>query len=242
MIKPIHQSADSWGMALESRVMLFSPPLQPVEVLADAPVVIGRQAQCDITLPHTDVSRQHAEVCFEGGNYLLRDLGSTNGTFLNGKETRGPTTLSPGDRIEMGSRVVTFCQLAPESMAAPDPALEADCTVIAQRFPTTSDAFVGDLGEIPPYAVLQVLEMGDKTGILEIEGESLTCRIWFQRGVPVHAESGKQSGFDAAMSAVTLESGRFCFDATDFEIEATLACTVSELLLEGFRQLDESNA
>lgn len=230
-------------MSANDRVMLFSPPLQPVEVLPDEPVVIGRQAQCDVSLPHTDVSRQHAEVSFEGGNHVLRDLGSTNGTFLNGKPVKGPTALSPGDRIELGSRVVTFCRLSPEDLAAPDPALDGDRTVVATRMPSTSgDAFEGNLGEIPPYAVLQVLEMGNKTGVLEIDGGELQCRIWFQRGVPVHAESGSQSGFDAALSVVALEAGRFRFGAREIEVEATLACTVNELLLEGFRQQDEANA
>ncbi len=236
------QMTDSCVMSNEARVMLFSPPLQPVEVLPDNPVVIGRQAQCDITLPHTDVSRQHAEVSLEAGNYVLRDLGSTNGTFLNGKEIKGPTALSPGDRIEMGSRVVTFCRLAPEDLTPPDPALQGDRTVVAQRMPTSNDAFVGNLAEIPPYAVLQVIEMGNKTGTLEIEGDDVRCRIWFQRGIPVHAENEKQTGFDAAMSVVALEEGQFRFDASDVHVEATLACTVNELLLEGFRQHDEQQA
>lgn len=229
-------------MSPDLRVMLFSPPLQPVEVLPDNPIVIGRQAQCDITLPHTDVSRQHAEVSLEAGNYVLRDLGSTNGTFLNGKQVKGPTALTAGDRIEMGTRVVTFCCLSPEDVMPSDPDLEGDRTTIVSRVPLIRNAFVGDLAELPPYAVLQVVEMGNKTGVLEVEGNGLTCRVWFQRGVPVHAESGQQVGFDAAMSIVALEQGRFKFDTSDVNVDPTLACTVSELLLEGMRQHDEENA
>ncbi len=227
-------------MQNERRTVLFSPPLAPIEVTADVPVVIGRQAQCDISLAYGDVSRQHAEVCCEGGKTMLRDLGSTNGTFLNGKEIDSPTALSPGDRIELGGRTVTFCELQPQDLGSPL-ALDADRTMIAEHTPT-SETFVGDLSQIPPCAVLQVLEMGRKSGVLEIESDDLVSKLWFQHGVPVHAESSRQSGFDAALGMVNLERGRFHFEPSASTVEATLACTVNELLMEGCRLLDEQRA
>lgn len=228
-------------MQSERRIMLFSPPLAPVELHDGASVVIGRQAQCDISLPHSDVSRRHAEVSREEeGSVVLRDLGSTNGTFLNGKEIHAPTPLAPGDRIELGSRVVTFCELTADDAALP-PTLDGERTIVATHRPT-SETFMGDLSQIPPYAVLQVLEMGRKSGVLGIEAEGLTCRIWLRDGVPIHAESGRQSGFDAAVRVVNLTRGRFHFEPGAAEVEATLACSVTQLLMEGCRLFDEGNA
>ena len=56
--------------------------------------------------------------------------------------------------------------------------------------------------------MLQVLEMGAKSGIIELEANRDTTRIQFENGVPVHAELSKQPRYDAALSIVNLEEGR----------------------------------
>lgn len=227
-------------MQISGKVMLFSPPLPPLALSPEHPVVIGRQAQCDLPLQDNDVSRSHAEVSFENGVYVLRDLGSTNGTFLNGKEITTPSPLSPGDKIEVGPREVTFCQLEAEALGAPVSPDAAE-TIIAEHLPS-SETFVGDLSQIPPFAVLQVLEMESKSGVLKIEGPGISCRVWMHEGVPIHAESARQTGFDAALNIVNLDRGRFRFEPQPVTVEPTIACTVTELLMEGCRLLDEQDA
>jgi DNA-binding SARP family transcriptional activator len=71
--------------------------------------VIGRHPECDVVLDDPDVSRRHAEIAagLEPG-HLLRDLGSTNGTALNGHDVVQPTALQPGDRIELGAVVLRY--------------------------------------------------------------------------------------------------------------------------------------
>jgi hypothetical protein len=239
-VKPYRDSADQFCMKISGKVMLFSPPLPPLALTTEQTIVIGRQAQCDLSLQDNDVSRAHAEVSFEEGQYMLRDLGSTNGTFLNGKEISEPTPLTPGDKIEVGPREVTFCELqgeAADSSVSPD----AAATIIAARLPS-SETFVGDLSQIPPFAVLQVLEMGSKSGVLEIEGPGLSCQLWMHEGVPIHAQSDRQTGFDAALSIVNIDRGRFRFEPQAVNVEPTIACTVTELLMEGCRLLDEQDA
>ena len=218
-------------------IMLFSPPLAPVPVSQSMPVVIGRQAQCELSIPHSDVSRQHAEVSFEDGQFVLRDLGSTNGTYLNGKEINAPVALSSGDKIEMGSRVVTFCELESDEFTS---SLESDCEKTMIALPTPQvESFAGDLAQIPPCAVLQVLEMGSKSGVIEIGAGGDTTRIWFKGGVPVHAASSKLLGFEAALGVVNVAEGRFRFEPQTVDVEATINCTVTELLMEGCRLMDE---
>ncbi len=76
--------------------------------LGDDVVSIGRQADCDLALPDDQASRRHARVVPTDGGYLLEDLDSTNGTYVNGEVVDEPHLLHDGDRIEIGHSVVHF--------------------------------------------------------------------------------------------------------------------------------------
>ena len=71
-------------------------------------VVLGRAASCDLTLPDPSISRQHAEIRFEDGSCILSDLGSANGTLLNGKPLAGSVAIKPNDRITLASIDLTL--------------------------------------------------------------------------------------------------------------------------------------
>lgn len=75
--------------------------------LTDKPIVIGRLADCDIVIEDSNASRRHAEVRPDGPDYLLTDLGSTNGTRLNGVSVRSQL-LSHGDHIAIGAWAFVF--------------------------------------------------------------------------------------------------------------------------------------
>jgi FhaA, N-terminal domain/FHA domain len=75
--------------------------------LSDDVVVLGRSRECDITLDDANVSRRHAEVRRENGNWFIVDLGSTNGIEVNGKRT-DRAKLEHDDRILLGRTEVTF--------------------------------------------------------------------------------------------------------------------------------------
>jgi hypothetical protein len=70
-------------------------------------VLIGRLGESDIVLSDPGVSRRHAEVRREDGEFVLVDLGSTNGTMVN-EATIGERTLEEGDRITVGKSVLEF--------------------------------------------------------------------------------------------------------------------------------------
>jgi hypothetical protein len=77
-------------------------------VVGPAGVTLGRSRQCDVVLNDPNVSRQHAEIRPRGGSWVVTDLGSTNGSSLNGRRINGPEVVKPGDEIELGTSVVTF--------------------------------------------------------------------------------------------------------------------------------------
>jgi FHA domain len=70
--------------------------------------LLGRGEQADIQLEDGFASSRHARLVPQGDVMVLEDLGSTNGTYLNGEPLRGPQPLHPGDRIKIGDSEFSF--------------------------------------------------------------------------------------------------------------------------------------
>jgi hypothetical protein len=77
-------------------------------VVGPGGATIGRSRQCDVVIDDPNVSRQHAEVRARGGAWVITDLGSTNGSSLNGRRIEHPEVIQPGDEIEIGTSIITF--------------------------------------------------------------------------------------------------------------------------------------
>jgi predicted component of type VI protein secretion system len=92
--------------------------------------VIGRNRDCDLCLSDLSVSRRHAQLVRREEGWILSDLGSHNGTRLNGWLVREPVRLSAGDRLEFGSMVFIIAADPPAGPAQParaaEPAQPAD--------------------------------------------------------------------------------------------------------------------
>lgn len=71
-------------------------------------MVIGRLPECDIQLPSNMVSRRHAKVVRDGATFLLEDMGSGNGTFLNGQRIEAAQKLKSNDRVKFGPILMRF--------------------------------------------------------------------------------------------------------------------------------------
>ena len=67
-------------------------------------LTVGRQG-CDVLLPDPQVSRRHAVIRATPAGPAIEDLGSTNGTFVNGERVKGPHRLRPGDQVRFGHTV-----------------------------------------------------------------------------------------------------------------------------------------
>jgi hypothetical protein len=64
-------------------------------------MIIGRGEDCDVVLPSRQISRHHARIRRSGGRHILEDMGSKNGTFVNGQELTKSYTLQDGDEIQI---------------------------------------------------------------------------------------------------------------------------------------------
>jgi predicted component of type VI protein secretion system len=74
--------------------------------------VIGREAGNDLVIEDPQVSRRHAQLTQQGNSYLIEDIGSTNGTFVNGKRVTAPTLLTNGDMVGLADTVIIAVQMS----------------------------------------------------------------------------------------------------------------------------------
>ncbi len=118
-------------------------------------VVLGREEGVDISLRDPEVSRQHARISWQAGTYVLEDLGSTNGTFLNGMQITGQRPLRPGDSIGLGQTILV---LQPQAAAEPTAAVPASRPAAAQA--PAQPAYVPPPPPPPPAAAPAAAEGG----------------------------------------------------------------------------------
>lgn len=205
----------------------------PAQLHRDRATTIGRDLDSDVVVPSGVVSRRHALVRWDGAGFVLFDLGSTNGTFLNGKAVV-LARLEPGDVVGVGPfdlRLVTTV-----------PALR-DGVVQETSVLACPGSFAGEVGPVAIGEVWQLLELNQKTGLLEVRSGARRGTVWFSEGEPLHAQCGDLVGNAAALELLSTELGRFRFATretirTPRTIRGTSAC----LLLESARLADEKRA
>jgi len=110
--------------------------------LTQAPIIVGRQSDCTIVLADPQVSRQHASISFQGGRYVVQDLGSANGTYINERRVTAPQALRNGDELRLGNtifdvRLAAAGGAAPTVYGQPAAAYAADLAPAAGRGTST---------------------------------------------------------------------------------------------------------
>ncbi|MFW6135973.1 MAG: FHA domain-containing protein [Chloroflexota bacterium] len=108
------------------RPPFLTDPTGREHVLADAVTTIGRAVENDVVVTSRRVSREHTRLRREGWRVILEDLGSTNGTFLNGERVLNPVQLRDEDRIRVGDVSFVFHDPAITIRETPFPELEVD--------------------------------------------------------------------------------------------------------------------
>lgn len=129
---------------------------EPVRHLGEFPCVVGRLASCGLQLDEPQSSRKHFRVERRGAGYVLVDLGSTNGTYLNHERVVGEAPLRHGDRIRVGDTVVVF-ESAPDPLPAGTQV--GTVKVVSANGRTPSGAlYVGRQGALDREVLLEVVD------------------------------------------------------------------------------------
>ncbi|MGC4123198.1 MAG: sigma 54-interacting transcriptional regulator [Myxococcales bacterium] len=110
------------------RIVALFGPRRGLSRDLDRRLLIGRSAEADLTLIDEKASREHCAIEASGDGFVLRDLGSRNGTLLNGTLLAAPATLKPGDQVAVGETVLVF---EPDFDALP--AKDGESTLVLTR-------------------------------------------------------------------------------------------------------------
>ncbi|MGE0711236.1 MAG: FHA domain-containing protein [Planctomycetota bacterium] len=217
------------------RDLLFRRGARPVLIAPGKTCRVGRGPECELHIHSQRVSRLHAEIVWEGEDLVLRDLGSHNGTKLNGKAV-GEAKLENGDELSFGPYRCLYKRLTGVGEAE---AREIDAQLTAQL--DADGAFAGTLEAFTLIEILQALEVQGRTGTLQLRAtESGDGWIAVRDGRPVAASCGVVLGDEAVQELLRRERGTFAFRpelAEDLD-ENVIEDSLQALLVEAARQED----
>ncbi|MDH3726785.1 MAG: DUF4388 domain-containing protein [Myxococcales bacterium] len=203
-------------------------------------IVIGRSSELDMVLVEDMVSRRHAKIFVEAGDIFLEDLGSTNGSFVNGeKVTR--TKLAEGDRILIGTSIIKV--VASDGSSSLQDAKAQMQDVASVKPASSASTMTGSIAEVALPDLLQLFSASKKTGVLQITTETDVGSIYLDEGaVQFAAVNGDESvPPDKAFYRILVwDKGTFdLLPKVEREFPTTIRMSIEGLLMEGMRQLDE---
>ena len=204
-------------------------------------IIVGRSSDLDMVLVEDMVSRKHARINLQNDGIWIEDLGSTNGTFVNGEKIKR-ARLKEGDRILIGTSILKVIagDGSPESTTDAKRDLE---NVAQQRRTSQARTMSGAIEEIPLPDLLQLLSTSKKNGILVIRTEDDVGKIYMRKGNIYHAcinDLDEVPAMKSLFRMLTWQSGLFDLEPPDDRsFPNEIDVTVPEVLMEGMRQLDE---
>ncbi len=208
-------------------------------------IVIGRSSELDMVLVEEMVSRKHARIALADGTISIEDLGSTNGTFVNGEKVQ-QGTLREGDRVLIGTNILKVVAAPQDAQARADLKAMAVGRVTAKQQGTRSDEaprMSGNLEEIPLPDLLQLFGTSRKAGVLVLRSAGREGRIYLNDGRIRFAEFVGATGvppLKAVYRMLGWTTGLFALDPPDTrEFDDAIDVSAQEVLMEGFRQQDE---
>lgn len=210
-------------------------------------IIVGRSSDLDMVLVEEMVSRRHARIQMKGGAITIQDLGSTNGTFVNGEKIRH-AKLREGDRILIGTSILKVVAIGPKGAprgSSLESVAKRRVTARQQHAGAGEEAprMTGNLQEIPLPDLMQLFGTSRKTGVLVMRSASRVGRIWLEQGLVRHAAIDDAPELGALKTIYRLlgwTEGFFELNPPDNRtFEEPLDASVQEILMEGFRQQDE---
>lgn len=213
-------------------------PLYP-----DREILVGRSSDLDMVLVEDMVSRKHAKISITGDQIFIQDLGSTNGSFVNGEKIRR-ARLKEGDRILIGTSIIKV--VAVDSAGGSENADEAKrkmAQVSAERRTSQVRTMTGTIDEVPLPDLLQLFATSKKTGVLTVRHDESIGRIYLRNGKVYFASINDNqdiSPLKAIYRILTWDRGSFDFgSAEEKEYVDEIDEPLEMILMEGMRQIDE---
>lgn len=216
----------------------------------DRSYVMGRDQSVDIVVQDAMSSRRHAELVCHSGHWMFKDLGSRNGTLINGERVQDQQRLTDQDRIQIGGQVYQYymvppgCDLGRLSDQAPQ--IENDVTVgagvSAADIFTAGATFSGSVSAGGLFELLQFLAQTRKSGRMHVLNRGAPQgSVGVAEGAVRDCACHDRSGIDALVELVELPSDAFAFHSGQAagEIGEPIQGSAEGVLMELARCVDE---
>jgi pSer/pThr/pTyr-binding forkhead associated (FHA) protein len=201
-------------------------------------IVVGRSSELDMVLVEDMVSRRHAKIIVSDDQIVIQDLGSTNGTFVNGEKIKR-AKLNEGDRILIGTSIIKLVAADPAQAGASLQKMEQQARSRATQPRTMS----GSIDEVPLPDLMQLFSTSKKSGVLVVRTDDAEGKIFLEKGAIVFGSVNDQEEVPPLKSLIrilTWEHGSFDMEpAVEREFPIKLDLSTEGILMEAFRQIDE---
>ena len=203
-------------------------------------VVVGRSGELDMVLVEDMVSRRHAKITVTNGQIFIQDLGSTNGSFVNGERIKR-SKLSEGDRVLIGTSIIKV--VATEGAATMREAKAALEDVAAGKRTSQVRTMTGSIAEVPLPDLLQLFAASKKSGTLVVRTDTDVGKLHLDKGRLHYA--AVNDNYDVAPEKsfyriLTWAEGTFDMEGVEErDFPGEIEMSTEGLLMEAMRQLDE---
>jgi hypothetical protein len=208
-------------------------------------IVIGRSSELDMVLVEDMVSRKHAKITVQNGAVYIQDLGSTNGTFVNGEKVK-KSRLKEGDRILVGTSILKLVASERPMGEQTDAQIKANLEKAAEKAaaqPSRASGMSGRLEEVPIPDLLQLFTTSKKNGVLVVKEGQHEAKVYLRQGkvyycvIDENHDAGPQKSFYRLLH---WDKGAFELQPpNDQAFMVEMEESTEALLMEGLRQLDE---
>jgi pSer/pThr/pTyr-binding forkhead associated (FHA) protein len=205
-------------------------------------IIIGRSSDLDMVLVEDMVSRRHAKITSTDMEVYIQDLGSTNGTFVNGEKI-SRSRLNEGDRILVGTSIMKVVGADERSFSQTEAEARRRLEAGAQRQSTAGRPMSGVIEEIPLPDLLQLLSTSRKSGVLTIASRAGIGKIYMRKGQIYFAAINDNFAIKpqkAIYRMLTWTTGTFELEpSVEMQVMEEVQESTEALLMEGVRLLDE---
>ncbi len=213
-------------------------------IVPEKQIIVGRSSDLDMVLVEDMVSRKHARIAMQAEQIWIEDLGSTNGTFVNGEKIKR-ARLKEGDRVLIGTSILKVIAGGAEMVQESTDAAKRKLENVGEQRKTNTRTMSGSIEEVPLPDLLQLFGTSKKSGVLAIRTEDDIGRIFLRKGSIYYAtinDLDEVPPMKSIFRMLTWQKGLFDLEPPDErQFPNEIDCSVQEVLMEGLRQLDEFN-